>query len=247
MRYWHPFAEEVAADVRAFEADEVILLPMYPQYSTTTSASSIADFKRAATKAGVTVPIKEVCCYPVEKGFIEAQANLARPALEEAKGYGKPRVLFSAHGLPKKVVGKGDPYQWQVEQSAAAIAEEMGEEDLDWRVCYQSRVGPLEWIGPATEDELRRAGSDGVSVVLVPLAFVSEHSETMVELDIEYRKISEDAGVPRYIRVSTVLDHPAFIGGLAEVVRRVRRDGEKICSGSGERICPGTWRKCGQA
>jgi ferrochelatase len=121
------------------------------------------------------------------------------------------RVLFSAHGLPEKIVKAGDPYQAQVERSARAIADRVG--GLDWSVCYQSRVGPLKWIGPSTEAEIERAGTDGKAVVLYPLAFVSEHSETLVELDIEYRHLSEKCGVPAYMRVPTVGTHPAFIAG----------------------------------
>jgi ferrochelatase len=126
-------------------------------------------------------------------------------------------VLFSAHGLPEKVIKRGDPYQRQVEQTAAAIADHL--DGVDWSVCYQSRVGPLKWIGPPTESEIRRAASDGKSVVLYPLSFVSEHSETLVELDIDYRHLAEQAGVPKYVRVPTVGTHPQFIHGLANLVQ----------------------------
>jgi ferrochelatase len=127
------------------------------------------------------------------------------------------RVLFSAHGLPEKVIERGDPYQSQVEETASAIAEHLN--GADWSVCYQSRVGPLKWIGPSTDAEIRRAAADGKSIVLYPLSFVSEHSETLVELDIEYRHLAEQAGVPRYIRVPTVGTHPQFIHGLANLVQ----------------------------
>lgn len=247
MRYWHPFARETAKEVKAFGPDEVILLPMYPQYSTATSATSLADWKREAAAAGLTAPTREICCYPTDGGFIGAETDLTAKALDEASAHGSPRVLFSAHGLPKSVVAKGDPYQWQVEQSAAAIAKALGRDTLDWRVCYQSRVGPLEWIGPSTDDELERAGKEGVPVVLVPLAFVSEHSETLVELDIEYRELAEKAGVPCYVRVSTVLDHPEFIRGLADLVHKARAREETCCSEAGDRLCPGQWGRCAQA
>jgi ferrochelatase len=115
------------------------------------------------------------------------------------------------------VIKAGDPYQSQVEQTAKAIADTIG--GLDWTVCYQSRVGPLKWIGPSTDAEIARAGADKVSVVLYPLSFVSEHSETLVELDIEYRHLADKLGVPGYIRVPTVGTHPLFIAGLARLVR----------------------------
>jgi ferrochelatase len=126
-------------------------------------------------------------------------------------------VLFSAHGLPERMIKAGDPYQGQVEQTAKAIADIIG--GLDWSVCYQSRVGPLKWIGPSTDAEIARAAADKVSVVLYPLSFVSEHSETLVELDIEYRHLAEKVGVPIYVRVPTVGTHPLFIAGLARLVR----------------------------
>ena len=153
------------------------------------------------------------------------------------------RVLFSAHGLPKRVVDKGDPYQWQVEQTVAAILARLGRTDLDTSICYQSRVGPLEWIGPATDAEIRRAGSDGKGLIVVPVAFVSEHSETLVELDIEYGKLAHAEGVADYIRVPTVRTHPAFIGGLAGLVIAALEAKTAISCAPG-RLCP-SGRICG--
>ena len=143
-----------------------------------------------------------------------------RAALEGARTDISYRLLLSAHGLPKKVIRKGDPYQRQVEQTAAAIVAALDMPGLDSQVCYQSRVGPLEWIGPSTDDEIRRAGKDGKGVIIAPVAFVSEHSETLVELDIEYRKLAEEAGVPDYRRAATAGVQSDFIGGLAGLVRR---------------------------
>ena len=121
MRYWHPMSDAVAAEVRAFKPDEIVLLPLYPQYSTTTTASSLQDWHRAAAAAGLAIPTKAVCCYPSEFGWIDAQAALVRGALADAPEGRPRRVLFSAHGLPRKVVDAGDPYQWQVERSAATV------------------------------------------------------------------------------------------------------------------------------
>lgn len=247
MRYWHPMAGETAAAVKAFAPDQIVLLPLYPQYSTTTAGSSVAEWSRAAAEAGIEVPTTVVCCYPTEPGFIAETVERLRPMLAEAKRIGTPRVLFSAHGLPKKIVARGDPYQWQVEQSAAAVVAALAEPDLDWVVCYQSRVGPLEWIGPATDAEVARAGGDGVPVVLVVLAFVSEHSETLVELDIEYKRLADQSRVPGYFRAPTVSVGAAFISGLAGVVRRALEDGRPLCSHSGERLCPHTARRCPHA
>ena len=247
MRYWHPRASEAARAVAEYDPDEVLLVPLYPQYSTTTSASSLREWGREAKTAGVTAPSRTLCCYPAEPGFVAASVEGLRKALREIESDALPRVLFSAHGLPKKIVEKGDPYQWQVEQSVAAVVKAMGEVNLDWVVCYQSRVGPLEWIGPATEAEIERAGREERPVIVVPIAFVSEHSETLVELDIEYRELAEKAGVPVYLRVPTVSSDAAFIAGLGEQIRRLRGSGRAICSHAGGRYCPGSWSGCPQA
>jgi ferrochelatase len=215
MRYWHPMTEAVVRSVTRFAPDRIVLLPLYPQYSTATTASS---FKAWNDLARFEVPTKSIDSYPVEPGFIAASVELLRQGMAQA-GRQPTRVLFSAHGLPERVIKAGDPYQSQVEQTANAIASAMGL--VDWSVCYQSRVGPLKWIGPSTDAEIERAGRDKRGVVLYPLSFVSEHSETLVELDIEYRHLATQKGVPTYIRVPTVGTHPLFIGGLANLVRSV--------------------------
>lgn len=233
MRYWHPMAPETVAAVKAWGPDRVVLLPLYPQFSTTTSRSSIRQWKKEAVRQGLTAPTETVCCYPTESGFVQACAELVRQGWGQASAAGRPRVLFSAHGLPKKVVDGGDPYQAQVEQSAAAVAQATGIADLDWSICYQSRVGPLEWIGPSTEAELDRAGADKVPVVVVPIAFVSEHSETLVELDIEYRHRADGLGIPAYVRVPAVGSGPGFIEGLARLVSRPDSCAGKACAAAG--------------
>ncbi len=187
---------------------------------------------------------RALCCYPTEAGLVEAHAGLIRTALRSVKG--PVRLLFSAHGLPKKIVERGDPYVWQVERSAAAVASALAGEfpGLDWTVCYQSRVGPLEWVGPSTVDELTRAGAAGLAVVVVPIAFVSEHSETLVELDIEYRAIAEAAGVAGYVRAPALGVGAAFIDGLAGLVRRALDGGAALCSHRGGRLCPAALTGC---
>ena len=247
MRYWHPMSRETASEVAAWAPDRVILLPLYPQFSTTTSGSSIGAWRKAAREAGLGAETQAVCCYPTQQGFVEEVARLTREALSEAREAGRPRVLFSAHGLPKKIVDKGDPYQWQVERSTEAVVAALDEPELDWLVCYQSRVGPLEWIGPDTEAEIVRAAEDGVAIVVVPIAFVSEHSETLVELDIEYGALAEKHGAPGYFRVLTVDAGKAFVEGLAQVVQATAASERRICSLDGGRICPYEWARCPQA
>ena len=246
MRYWHPMSDETADQVRRFDPDRVVLLPLYPQFSTTTTASSEKMWFQAAKAAGLDKPTVTVCCYPTEPGFIKAAARLIRSGVAEAAAHGKPRVLFSSHGLPKKVVKGGDPYQWQCERTAEAIVQELDMPGLDWVSCYQSRVGPLEWIGPSTDSEIERAGADKVPLVVVPIAFVSEHSETLVEIEVEYRELAHEKGVPHFVRVPTVGVEDSFIQGLAGLVRRALAGEVAMCSQAGGRICPDGFQGCPQ-
>lgn len=251
MRYWHPFADEAARAVKRFDPDRIVLLPLYPQYSTTTSASSLKDWHRAARAVGLAKPTVAVCCYPREGGFIAAQARLVMVGLAEASvlvpGV-RPRVLFSAHGLPKRVVDDGDPYQVHVETTARAIAAAAGIAEGNYVVCYQSKVGRLEWLGPDTEHEIQRCGADGVPAVVVPIAFVSEHSETLYELDIDYRARAKAAGVPAYVRVPAVGTEPEFIEGLARLVREACGSAvSDMISAEGGRFCPAACRRCAMA
>ncbi len=243
MRCWKPFSDEAAADVKRWGADRIVLLPLYPQFSTTTTASSLLDWKRAAAKAGLTAPTTEICCYPDASGFIAAESDLIKQTRTGATPGVDYRLLLSAHGLPKRTIAKGDPYQWQVERTAKAIVDALGIDGLDWVVCYQSRVGPLEWIGPATDSEIRRAGAEGKGVIVAPIAFVSEHSETLVELDIEYAHLAAASGVPDYLRVPAVGSHPQFISALADLVMQATEERFTIC-GSGTRLCPVRFGTC---
>ena len=239
MRYWHPMSGAVAAAVKSFDPHRIVLLPLYPQYSTTTTASSQKAWRRSAGGAGITVPTRLVCCYPTAPGFIDAAAKLVRGGIAkaEAAGHRHLRVLFSAHGLPRRIVSRGDPYEAQVRLTARTVAAQLELADEDWIVCFQSRVGPLEWIGPYTDDEIRRAGRDRVGIVLFPISFVSEHSETLVELDLDYRRVAEQSGVACYKRVPTVGTDPAFIETLADLVRATVESPQLVRSGSGVRLC----------
>lgn len=244
MRAWKPFALSAAQEIRRWGADRVVLLPLYPQFSTTTTGSSFQDWRAASKQAGLAAPQSRVCCYPWDDGFIAALAGLIGTAMSSRKPGVDYCLLLSAHGLPKRVIGKGDPYQWQVEKTAQAIVGRLGIAGLDWSLCYQSRVGPVEWIGPATDAEIRRAGTDGKGVIVAPIAFVSEHSETLVELDMDYRDLANGCGVPDYIRVSAVGTHPLFIEGLANMVQRAL-DGEDVMTCGPGRICPAALSRCG--
>jgi ferrochelatase len=246
MRYWHPFAKDVARDVKAFSPDLVVLLPLYPQYSMTTSRSSIEDWHRSAAAVGLEAPTREVCCYFQDPSFIAGHVDLLRKQLD---GFGedeKVRVLFSAHGLPVSVIEKGDPYQWQIEQTVDAIVKGLDRPELDYVVCYQSRVTREEWLGPSTQLEIERAAEDEVAVVVVPVAFVSEHSETLVELDIQYRDVAKDLNVPRYERIPALGVHHQFVGAMHGLVcQAAELDSEQIlCAGREKRCCPQEFGQC---
>lgn len=242
MRYAPPFIEECAREVLAWGPEKIVLLPLYPQFSTTTTQSAFRIWEKASR--GFCEKTVRICCYPWQEGFVAEMAK----AIGEAWGRRKPqisyRLLLSAHGLPERTVARGDPYQWQVERSAAAIVERLGIKELDWQVCYQSRVGPLKWIGPATDAEIRRVGAEGKGVIVAPIAFVSEHSETLVELDMEYGHLAKSAGVPDYVRVATVGTGPAFVGGLADLVEQAMTVTCGTASGADGRICPNTFGAC---
>lgn len=238
MRYWHPFTHDVAAEVAAWAPDECVLLPLYPQYSTTTTASSLKAWRDAGGPETRTV-----CCYPAEPALLDAHAALIRKTWERAGRPDNLRILFSAHGLPKKVIEDGDPYQWQVEATVAGVMQQLPE-FAEHKICYQSRVGPLEWIGPSTEEAIRSAAADGRNILLVPIAFVSEHIETLVELDEEYAEIAGELGVVRYIRVPALGSDPVFIESLATMVKAaLARDGA-VQAECGGRICPAEWSAC---
>lgn len=242
MRYWKPFADQAAREVAAFAPDEIVLLPLYPQYSTTTTASSLADWAKAYRGPG---RVRTVCCYPTARGLVAAHAEAIRKTWVAA---GKPenvRLLFSAHGLPEKVIAAGDPYQAQVEATAAAVAALLPEL-RDWRVCYQSRVGPLKWIGPSTVEEIHIAGEQGVGLLLSPIAFVSEHIETLVELDHEYAELAVQQGVAPYLRAPALGVEQAFVAALAQIIdHALAREGGAAPEGAW--LCPAGYGKCGRS
>jgi ferrochelatase len=246
MRHSDPSGEGAARAVKAFDPEATVLLPLYPQFSATTTASSFAEWDRLAGKARLTPARGRICCYPFEEHFVAASTALIQETLTRRKPGVNYRLLLSAHGLPKRTVAAGDPYQWQTERTAAAIVDRLGMTDSDWRLCYQSRVGPLEWIGPATDAEIAQAGREGKGIVVAPIAFVSEHSETLVELDIEYAKLAREKGVRDYLRVPTVGVSVAFIAGLAALVEQALEQGGVVCA-EGARICPKAFGRCAQS
>ena len=241
MRCWHPRAENVIHEVKNFNPDEVILLPLYPQYSAATSGSSIKEWHDVCKKNDYNVKTSTICCYPTEANFIDAHIDEIYKKIKDLKNY---KLIFSAHGLPEKNIKKGDPYQWQVEQSVNEIVNKMNIKNLDWILSYQSRVGPLKWIGPSTEDVIVENSKIGKKIALVPIAFVSEHSETLVELDIEYKELADKNGCVEYVRIPALGVNVNFISSLSNLV--INKEDNKLTENfyPPKIQCPSNFKKC---
>ena len=215
MRCWHPRAENVVDEVINYRPDEIILMPLYPQFSAATSGSSINEWKNICIKKNFKVKTSTICCYPTDDNFIQAHKEEILKKIQNLDNF---KLIFSAHGLPEKNIKKGDPYQWQVEQSVDKIVKLLNIDNLDWILSYQSRVGPLKWIGPSTEDVIVENSKLGKKIVLVPIAFVSEHSETLVELDIEYKELADKNGCKNYLRVPALGVNKNFIKAMSNLI-----------------------------
>ena len=239
MRCWHPRAFDVIKKVKQYNPEEIILLPLYPQFSASTSGSSIKEWKELCKKANYNIKTKTICCYPTENNFIISHASLIKKTLAtvENKNF---KLIFSAHGLPESKIKKGDPYQWHVEETVKGIMSKLKNENLDYVISYQSRVGPMKWIKPFTDAEIIKYSKEKKGIVVVPVAFVSEHSETLVELDIEYKKLANKNGCSFYKRVPALGSEENFIKGLANLVLQPQTRGNFISS----IICPNKFVKC---
>tara|TARA_B100000795_G_C22790470_1_gene436690 strand:- start:455 stop:1477 length:1023 start_codon:yes stop_codon:yes gene_type:complete len=239
MRCWNPRAVETIKNVKKFNPNQIILLPLYPQYSNATSGSSIKEWNDLCKKESLTVETKIICCYPTEKDFILSYANLIKEKINTDQ-IEEITLIFSAHGLPENKIKQGDPYQWQVEQSVIELVKKLSIKNLNYILSYQSRVGPLKWIGPSTENIIKEEAQKNKRIIIVPVAFVSEHSETLVELDIEYRKLAEENGSKEYIRVPAVTANQDFINSLKSSILKASNN-EKYTSSI---KCPDKFKKC---
>lgn len=223
MRYWAPRIGKVLNEIKKFGAERIILLPLYPQYSTTTTGSFFTNWDKAGGAGVKTIRIEN---YATDRHFIQAHVNNILKTFEQENTPDNVRLILSAHGLPEKIIQAGDPYQSQVEQTCAAIMAQLPKALKDSRIAYQSRVGPLQWIGPSTLEEIEQAGKDNKTVMIVPVAFVSEHIETLVELDIDYRERAKHMGVATYIRVPALGVEPDYITCLGNLAMQAL-EGEK--------------------
>jgi ferrochelatase len=224
-----------------YNPEEIILLPLYPQYSAATSGSSIKEWNDVCKKNNYEVKTSTICCYPTNSLFVKSHVIEIEKKINKLNNY---KLIFSAHGLPEKNIKKGDPYQWQVEQSVASIVKSLNMNNLDWILSYQSRVGPLKWIGPSTDDVIIENSKLGKKIVLVPIAFVSEHSETLVELDIEYKELANKNGCKDYIRIPALGTNSDFINSLSTLV--VKKEENKFSESlyPPKIQCPNQFKKC---
>lgn len=221
MRYWHPYTEEAIASIKRDQIDRLVILPLYPQFSISTSGSSF----RLLQKIWLEDPKLKNIEYTVipswykQPGYLQAMAQLIATELDTFENPDSVHIFFSAHGVPKSYVEEaGDPYQQEIEECTALIVQTLNRPNA-YTLAYQSRVGPVEWLQPYTEDAIKELGAKGVKdLLVVPISFVSEHIETMQEIDIEYREVAEEAGIHTFGRVPALNTHPVFIEGMANLV-----------------------------
>ena len=241
MRYWDPRASQIVKEVKKFNPEEVILLPLYPQYSATTSGSSINEWNEICKIENYNVKTSTICCYPTDDNFIDAHINEINKKVNNINNF---KLIFSAHGLPEKNIKNGDPYQWQVEQTVDKIVKKINIEELNHILSYQSKVGPLKWIGPSTDSVIIDNSKLGKDLVIVPIAFVSEHSETLVELDIEYKKLADENGCKNYVRVPALGINENFIKAMNNLILNIEENKFKDGLHPPKIKCPSNFVKC---
>jgi ferrochelatase len=221
MRYWHPFTEEAIARIKRDRLEKLVILPLYPQFSISTSGSSF----RLLEKLWQEDPSLERMEHTVipswyqRPGYLQAMAQLVAQELDQFDNPDGVHIFFSAHGVPVSYVEEaGDPYQEEIEHCTELIMKTLNRANAH-TLAYQSRVGPVEWLKPYTEDAIKELAAQGVSdLLVVPISFVSEHIETLEEIDIEYRELAEEAGIHNFHRVPALNTHPVFIEELADLV-----------------------------
>ena len=225
MRYWHPFTEEAISQLIQDAPDRIILLPLYPQFSTATSGSSLNEFSRLWQKKDTEL-IKIVSWHDHPR-YIKSWAEAINDELDGLKDR-HVSILFSAHGIPQNMIDKGDPYQSQTEETVRLILEELQWKGK-WQLCYQSRVGPVKWLEPSTESVIQEWGNRQKDIMLmVPISFVSDHSETLYEMDIQYKELALEAGIRDFRRVASLNSRPLFIEALKEIVLQAAIKGQDI-------------------
>jgi protoporphyrin/coproporphyrin ferrochelatase len=223
MRYWHPFTEDALAQIQRDEIEQLVILPLYPQFSISTSGSSFRSIAKIWKENPRLQPPKytAIADWYKEPGYLQSMATLIATEIDKCPNPDRAHVFFSAHGVPVSYVQEaGDPYQTEIEECTKLIMEQLGRTN-EHSLAYQSKVGPIEWLQPYTEDAIVQLAEQGVTeLVVVPISFVSEHIETLEEIDIEYREIAEEAGIHTFNRVPALDTNPVFIEALTDLVLR---------------------------
>ena len=223
MRYWYPFTEEAVAKIKRDGIDKLVILPLYPQFSISTSGSSFRLLEQLwqEDKDLQRLDYTVIPSWFNHPDYLKSMADLIEQELERFPEPDKAHIFFSAHGVPLSYVEEaGDPYQKEIEQCTKLIMRTLNRSN-QYTLAYQSRVGPVEWLRPYTEDALEELGEKGVKdLLVVPISFVSEHIETLQEIDIEYREVAEDAGITNFQRVPALNTHPMFVDALADLVTK---------------------------
>ncbi|MGL5940020.1 MAG: ferrochelatase [Waterburya sp.] len=221
MRYWHPFTEEAIAQIKNDGVNKVVILPLYPQFSISTSGSSfrVLEEKWSSDQALGAIEYTLIPSWYNHSGYLRSMADLIAQELDKFPNPEQVHVFFSAHGVPVSYVEEaGDPYQQEIEACTRLIMQTLGRPN-QYTLAYQSKVGPVEWLQPYTDDALEELGAEGIEdLVVVPISFVSEHIETLQEIDIEYREVAEEAGIKNFHRVPALNTYPGFIDSLADLV-----------------------------
>lgn len=222
FRYAHPSSDDALTQMKADGVQRAVAFTQYPQYSISTTGSSLNELCRAQRRAGLEGAFQWSVLdrWPTHPGFIAALANSVRKGLEKFPEDERQDVLmlFSGHSLPLRVVQQGDPYPQEIEASVQAVMQALGHSH-EHLLAYQSKVGPVRWLGPSTEEVIRRLGRQHRGGVLVaPVAFTSDHIETLHEIDIEYKELAEQSGIRRFERAPALNDEPLFLDALADLV-----------------------------
>jgi ferrochelatase len=223
FRYTHPGSDDALRAMHADGVERAVAFTQYPQFSCSTTGSSLNELWRAASRTGLRDAFEWsiIDRWPVHRGFIDAMTETVRDGLREFDAADRDRavILFSAHSLPLDVIDRGDSYPQEVGASVQKVVEQLGAPN-PYLLAYQSDVGPVRWLGPSTEQVLRRLGARGQKhVLVVPIAFTSDHIETLSELDREYGEVAHHAGITHYKRAPALNDRPLFLDGLAQIVR----------------------------
>ncbi len=218
MRYWKPFTQEAIAELAQHAPDEVVLLPLYPQYSKTTTGSSVNEWNRRFRPNGWSPAVHIVKEFYRDPAYIESVVSGIRRSLAEFAEPSDVDMVFSAHSVPMSVIEKGDPYQRQIEETVDLVWARGG-----WpsrrHVCYQSKVGASKWLRPSMHETVKRLAAEGSkNILVVPISFVSDHVETLHEIDIEHREQARGLGIANYRMVPGLNDSPEFIEALAGLV-----------------------------